>query len=675
MKQKLNKMKWLMLVSGTFMYSASVAQNKVGVGTNTPTEKLDVIGNVKADTVKLNVIQMSPAAGAGKVMVSDANGNGSWQTGPVGPAGPQGIQGLTGPTGANGADGPTGATGPQGPQGIQGLTGLTGATGPQGPIGLTGATGPQGATGLTGATGPQGIQGPIGLTGATGPQGIQGPTGLTGATGPQGIQGLTGLTGATGPQGPIGLTGATGATGANGADGPTGATGTQGPIGLTGAAGATGANGADGPTGATGAQGPIGLTGPAGANGATGATGADGPQGIPGIAGPAGANGATGPTGPGSVAGTTNYISKFTSATGLGNSTIQENATGNVSVNISPSNIYRFYVYQQQLTVNGDGQSSLYGYRTRDSQNDGVGYSQIQTNRAISGFNFWGDVYTFGAANYSYNDYTRCGGSFGADVNGLYWGSLGYRSSGLLNYGVYGNSAYASGGGYLPTTATTAGIGGGFFGTVGSFSKGDVVGQFNEGELFAQYNKGDVYTSGKQIELVTNNEIVTPSYSVTSPDVTVYKKGKIQLTNGTAFVTFDENYANLLGESPIVTASPMGACNGVYVTNVTRNGFEIKEQNNGSSSVEISWIAVGDRVDAGSTEVPAMLTNRTFNSNISKVMHTDGDKKHDAMGMWWDGKEFKFGEIPTKLHLTREQKTKMLEAQMAEAEAQKANKE
>jgi hypothetical protein len=155
----------------------------------------------------------------------------------------------------------------------------------------------------------------------------------------------------------------------------------------------------------------------------------------------------------------------------------------------------------------------------------------------------------------------------------------------------------------------------------------------------------------------------------------VYKKGKIQLTNGTAFVTFDENYANLLGESPIVTASPMGACNGVYVTNVTRNGFEIKEQNNGSSSVEISWIAVGDRVDAGSTEVPAMLTNRTFNSNISKVMHTDGDKKHDAMGMWWDGKEFKFGEIPTKLHLTREQKTKMLEAQMAEAEAQKANKE
>lgn len=55
------------------------AQNGVGIGTTTPTEKLQVIGNVKADSVKTKVIQMLPNAGSGKVMVSDANGNGSWQ--------------------------------------------------------------------------------------------------------------------------------------------------------------------------------------------------------------------------------------------------------------------------------------------------------------------------------------------------------------------------------------------------------------------------------------------------------------------------------------------------------------------------------------------------------------------------------------------------------------------
>lgn len=76
-----------------------------------------------------------------------------------------------------GPQGPQGPTGVQGPQGIQGVQGATG---------LTGATGPQGATGATGGTGPQGPQGPIGLTGATGPQGATGATGATGLQGPPG---------------------------------------------------------------------------------------------------------------------------------------------------------------------------------------------------------------------------------------------------------------------------------------------------------------------------------------------------------------------------------------------------------------------------------------------------------------------------------------------------------
>ncbi|HMT35913.1 MAG TPA: hypothetical protein PKC41_08645, partial [Chitinophagaceae bacterium] len=127
------KKKLILKISASLLFAFSanavMAQSNVGVGTNTPTEKLDVIGNVKADTVKANVVQVTPGAGAGKVFVSDANGNGSWQTGPVGPQGPQGIQGDPGPIGA---------TGPQGAQGIQG------DPGPTGPMGPMGATGPQG---------------------------------------------------------------------------------------------------------------------------------------------------------------------------------------------------------------------------------------------------------------------------------------------------------------------------------------------------------------------------------------------------------------------------------------------------------------------------------------------------------------------------------------------------
>lgn len=92
----------LACIACTIGGSQLFAQSNVGIGTNMPTEKLDVNGNVKADTLKANVLQIAPNAGAGKVFVSDANGNGSWQTGPVGPAGPTGPVGPAGPTGASG---------------------------------------------------------------------------------------------------------------------------------------------------------------------------------------------------------------------------------------------------------------------------------------------------------------------------------------------------------------------------------------------------------------------------------------------------------------------------------------------------------------------------------------------------------------------------------------------
>jgi len=64
----------------------------------------------------------------GKVLTSDSEGRGSWQTAAGG--------GGTGPTGATGAQGATGDAGATGPTGSNGATGSAGATG------STGATGP-----------------------------------------------------------------------------------------------------------------------------------------------------------------------------------------------------------------------------------------------------------------------------------------------------------------------------------------------------------------------------------------------------------------------------------------------------------------------------------------------------------------------------------------------------
>ena len=338
----------------------------MGIGTNTPTEKLEINGQIKIT---------GGTPGSGKVLTSDALGIASWQPIPapsLGGAttldsaynfnGPglgrtihanygavliQGNDGLhvmdsvgigTQTPGANLdiagrvkiSGGNPGAgkvltsdvnglaswqnsvVGPQGPAGINGSTILNGIGIPSPTDGNGGdfyidlstyeIYGPK----IGGAWGSgTSILGPQGIQGTQGPIGLTGPAGPTGATGANGPQGPIGLTGATGAQGPIGLTGA---TGPQGPIGLTGATGPQGPIGLTGP------NGPQGPiglTGATGPQGPIGLTGATGPQGPIGLTGATGPQGPIGLTGatgpqgPIGLTGATGPQGPIGLTGAT----------------------------------------------------------------------------------------------------------------------------------------------------------------------------------------------------------------------------------------------------------------------------------------------------------------------------------------------------------------------------------
>ncbi len=347
--------------------------------------------------------------------------------------------------------------------------------------------------------------------------------------------------------------------------------------------------------------------------------------------------------------GNNTFLTKWTTAGSvIGNSLIQDNGTS-IGINNAPINIYQAYVYRQQLTANGDGQTTLLGYRTRDDQNDGTAYSFIGSNSATSGYNFWGDMYTFGVAGFCYNDYSRTGGVLGADVNGSSWGSLGYRSSGLVNYGVYGSSAYATGTGKLQSSGS-AGIGGGFYGDfIGSTSQGSVVGQLNSGELFAQYNIGNIYTLGKNVELVKTNDKIVPVYSVTSLEANIYEKGTATLQNGTATIVFPEEYIILLKENPVITVSPNGECNGLYIASVSSNGFTVKELSQGSSNVTFSWIAVGTRIDEKMEAATKMVSDPSFDRNMRQVLYSDGNLEGSAMGIYWDGSSIRFGQIPADL--------------------------
>src|SRR6056300_1228004 len=125
-------------------YDINFTAGDVGVGTDNPTQKLDVDGNLRVTGAYYD--SSNDSGTSGYVLKSTATGT-DW----VDPTTVSGLQGTTG---------------------TQGTTGATGATGSQGTTGATGATGSQGTTGATGATGATGSQG------TTGAQGVQGATGL-----------------------------------------------------------------------------------------------------------------------------------------------------------------------------------------------------------------------------------------------------------------------------------------------------------------------------------------------------------------------------------------------------------------------------------------------------------------------------------------------------------------
>ncbi len=356
--------------------------------------------------------------------------------------------------------------------------------------------------------------------------------------------------------------------------------------------------------------------------------------------------------------GNANYHTKWTATGTLVNSMVQDNGTS-VSINYPVQSTSQLFVYRQQQTANGDGQTSIYGYRDRNSQNQGTNYGQNTSNTAVTGMSFWGDDYSFGVGGWNYNDFVRTGGVIGSEIYAAYWGALGYKSAATQYYGVYATTALSTGSGLLPSNELI-GIGGGFFGNlVGSVSKGEVIGQLNSGELFASYNEGNTYTTGKNIELVkTSGEAKTPVYALTSVEAKIYNNGIAQLVNGEAYIAFDENYKALLGENPVVTVTPNGNCNGVYIASVDKNGFTVKEMNSGTHTVAISWISVGNRVDNQLEEATKMVSAPGFDRSLQQVLISDSNTDATAEGMWWDGTTIRFGKIPAHLTTTKRPATK-----------------
>jgi hypothetical protein len=301
--------------------------------------------------------------------------------------------------------------------------------------------------------------------------------------------------------------------------------------------------------------------------------------------------------------------------------------------------------YQYQAGV---GYSSIMGETTPVGNGSGYGITLVNASTCgqITGTN----TYSFGMFGQTNSTAIRTGGVLGKDANaGGGWGSLGYFSSGSVRYGVYGSVAYASGGGFMPENNIQNGIGSGFYGGIlGGWTRGDIIGQVSCGDLFASYNLGNTYTSGFQAEIVTLKDKRVAAYSVTSTEIKVYDDGTSKLKNGKSKVKFDDSFTELIGDNiPIVTITPMGVCNGIYISKVTSTGFEVTELNKGSSNIEFSYIVIGKRIDAeDKPTLPEALSKNNFDEKLKGVMFNENNLEQSANPIWWDGKTIRFDKPP-----------------------------
>jgi hypothetical protein len=110
---------------------------------------------------------------------------------------------------------------------------------------------------------------------------------------------------------------------------------------------------------------------------------------------------------------------------------------------------------------------------------------------------------------------------------------------------------------------------------------------------------GDVTCSGriKTAVPLAGSEEKVEVYSVQSSENWFEDFGSAKLENGHVSVAIDPKFAQIVntGVKYHVFLTPSGNCKGLYVTNRTASGFEVRELGDGGSNVEFDYRIVAKR--------------------------------------------------------------------------------
>ena len=295
---------------------------------------------------------------------------------------------------------------------------------------------------------------------------------------------------------------------------------------------------------------------------------------------------------------------------------------------------------------------------------NGTGFSGTLTRAAVRGEATQTGTYNFGTMGFG-GISTRSGGVVGYDQIGAtvyargalgYWGSAG-------DFSVYGfGLAYTTGvaTGMLPTefnllhpyneplpsvnSHTGLGIYGGM---MGGWIRGLVYGTHLKGDKYSLYVDGKTLTNHPISELMDNGSdkrAVGYAQMGLSADLTF--KGKSRLQNGYAKIELPaEIHTLLMNDQVIVTVTPTGKCNGLYIEESSNTSFVVRELGDGASNVGFHWIVVGER-KINSAPISKEILAGDFDKKMNGVMFNDANTEENAQPMWWDGKQMRFESMP-----------------------------
>ncbi|RKZ33710.1 hypothetical protein DRQ33_03680, partial [bacterium] len=329
--------------------------------------------------------------------------------------------------------------------------------------------------------------------------------------------------------------------------------------------------------------------------------------------------------------------------------------------------VYLLYMYKSHNTANleygiylnynndsGDTSNPSKGVYIWDGSNyQGDAYDAYSVRCGLNGYAFWGNPYSAGVAGFSWHDYNRSAGVLGGDNSTADWGALSYRNSGGSYYGAYWTSS-GSGSGLLRTTPGNSinfkeGIGfGSYADLLGGWVRGEIYGLNVKGERYSLYIDGAAYSNQPYRVLVddgTDERVVT--YVNTSTQPTLQISGVGRATGGTATVFFDDKFRRAVNTDVplVITVTPMGTPNRVYVKSYDYEKFVVEEID-GTNDFQFSWIVIGQPKSSEMNSAPEEIVSADYDNKMDGVMFNESILDDSATPIWWDGSGIRFEPKP-----------------------------